>query len=315
MQQQIQVNNLTKKFNNFTAVNNLSFNVSQGEVLGFLGPNGAGKTTSMRMITGYMQPTAGSISVYGHDIVKDTIAAQNIIGYVPEGAPLYPDMTPKMFLTFVGKVRGLSSAKLNERLDYVANKLHLHSMWEQTIDTLSKGFKRRVALAQALLHDPKILILDEPTDGLDPLQKKEIRSLIKELAHNKTIIISTHILEEVQAVCTRAMIIANGVILVDDIPANLLARDKYHQSVLITLDTTQNIQTQVHALEQLEYVASVEYTPDDSRMLILPKTKDSILQPVTTFCQAHNVPVKSVSEHTGQLDRVFCQIIESHNQI
>jgi ABC-2 type transport system ATP-binding protein len=314
MEQQIQVNNLTKQFNNFTAVDNLSFKVSQGEVLGFLGPNGAGKTTSMRMITGYMQPTSGSISVYGHDIVKDTIAAQNIIGYVPEGAPLYPDMTPKMFLTFVGQARGLSHAKLNERLDYVANKLHLHSMWEQTIDTLSKGFKRRVALAQALLHDPKILILDEPTDGLDPLQKKEIRSLIKELAHDKTIIISTHILEEVQAVCTRAMIMANGVILADDLPANLLARDKYHKSVMLTLNSSEHIEKQAQIIEKLEYVASVEYTIDDARLLILPKNTDSMIQLITTFCQTQTIPIKLISEHTGQLDRVFCQIIEKHTQ-
>ena len=193
-------------------------------MLGFLGPNGAGKTTTMRMIAGFVTPTAGSASICGHDIATEPLAAKTALGYLPEGAPTYGEMSVSGFLDFIADLRALEGEHRKQRLDYVIGRLQLEPVLQQTIETLSKGFKRRVGLAQAIVHDPKVLILDEPTDGLDPVQKHEVRTLISEIAREKTIIISTHILEEVDAVCTRAMIIARGRLVADDTPAGLRSR-------------------------------------------------------------------------------------------
>ena len=211
----VDAQHLTKSFGSFTAVDDVSLQVKQGEVLGFLGPNGAGKSTTMRMITGYLEPSSGEVSIAGVAFDEDPIAAKHKIGYLPEGAPLYPDMTPRQFLRFIGRARGMEMAKIKEREDVVIGLLHLEPVLDQALDTLSKGFKRRVGMAQALLHDPEILILDEPTDGLDPLQKHEVRGLINSMAKDKAIIISTHILEEVDAVCTRAVVISHGKLVAD----------------------------------------------------------------------------------------------------
>jgi ABC-2 type transport system ATP-binding protein len=220
----IETSNLTKRYGHLTAVDDVSFSVKPGEVLGFLGPNGAGKTTTMRLIAGFLSPTGGSVRVCGFDVEEQPVEAKAKIGYLPEGAPCYGEMTPLSFLDFIADVRRLDGARRKERIDHVIARLHLGNVLHQTIDTLSKGFKRRVGLAQAILHDPEVLILDEPTDGLDPNQKHEVRSLIADMAANKTIIISTHILEEVDAVCTRAIIIAQGRIVADDTPAALESR-------------------------------------------------------------------------------------------
>ncbi|HTU65794.1 MAG TPA: ABC transporter ATP-binding protein [Steroidobacteraceae bacterium] len=220
----IKTQNLAKHYHGLVAVDDLTFSVEPGEVLGFLGPNGAGKSTTMRMIAGFVAPTGGSASICGHDITAEPVAAKAALGYLPEGAPSYGEMTVEGFLGFIADVRALSGAVRKSRLDYVIGRLQLDGVLEQSIDTLSKGFKRRVGLAQAIVHDPKVLILDEPTDGLDPLQKHEVRTLISEIAKEKTIVISTHILEEVDAVCTRAIIIARGKLVADDTPAGLKAR-------------------------------------------------------------------------------------------
>jgi gliding motility-associated transport system ATP-binding protein len=220
----IEIKNLSKRYGALTAVNDISFNVNPGEVLGFLGPNGAGKSTTMKMITGFMAPTSGSISVCGHDVQDDPLAAKAVMGYLPEGAPSYGEMTVRSFLEFIADVRGLSSDRRRARLDDVIGRLQLASVLEQMIETLSKGFKRRVGLAQALLHDPQVLILDEPTDGLDPNQKHQVRTLINDMSKDKIIVISTHILEEVDAVCNRAIIIAGGKLLADATPKELAAR-------------------------------------------------------------------------------------------
>ena len=220
----IKTQNLVMNFDGIPAVDDLTFSVEPGEVLGFLGPNGAGKSTTMRMLAGFITPTSGSASICGHDVVQDAIAAKAALGYLPEGAPHYAEMTVAGFLNFIADLRGLTGAQRSARLDYVIGRLQLDGVVAQTIETLSKGFKRRVGLAQAIVHDPKVLILDEPTDGLDPLQKNEVRSLISEIAKEKTIVISTHILEEVDAVCTRAIIIARGKLVADDTPAGLKAR-------------------------------------------------------------------------------------------
>lgn len=217
----INIKNLSKKFGHLTAVDNVSFEVKPGEVLGFLGPNGAGKSTTMKMITGFLTPTSGNIEVCGFDVTEKSIEAKKRIGYLPEGAPSYGEMTPVQYLEFIAQVRQLTGQNKIDRNKEVIQRLHLDKVLNQSIETLSKGFKRRVGLAQAILHDPDVLILDEPTDGLDPNQKHEVRELIKSIAPNKVIIISTHILSEVDAICSRAIIIADGKVLVDDTPEGL----------------------------------------------------------------------------------------------
>ena len=220
----IETNSLTKHYGNLTAVDGLSFTVEPGQVLGFLGPNGAGKSTTMKMITGFLPPSSGSVTVCGHNVESQPVKAKTRIGYLPEGAPCYGEMTPAQFLSFIADVRGLQGDDKKTRLDTVIQQLHLEKVLHQTIETLSKGFKRRVGLAQAIIHDPDVLIMDEPTDGLDPNQKHEVRTLINNMAKDKIIVISTHILEEVEAVCNRAIIIANGRIVADDTPQTLQAR-------------------------------------------------------------------------------------------
>ena len=228
----IKVNQLTKKFGPFTAVENISFNLDRGEVLGFLGPNGAGKTTTMRMITGFLSPSSGEVLISNLNIQEFPLSAKKQIGYVPEGAPLYGEMTVLNFLKFIFNLRKNENFNDDESIYIAIDKLGLEKVLYQQIETLSKGYKRRVGLAQAILHDPDILILDEPTDGLDPNQKHEVRRLITEMSSDKAIIISTHILEEVDAVCTRAMIISNGKMIIDKSPNELLKLGKQKDSTL-----------------------------------------------------------------------------------
>jgi len=217
----IEVTALDKHFGPIHAVRSITFNVNHGEVLGFLGPNGAGKSTTMKMIAGFLQPTAGEIRVNSHDVMEDPLAVKATIGYLPEGAPSYGEMTVARFLDFIAEIRGYDGAERNRRITEIVETINLGSVLQQTIETLSKGFKRRVGIGQAILHDPDVLIMDEPTDGLDPNQKHEVRTLIKKMSRDKAIVISTHILEEVDALCTRAIIISEGEILFDGTPAEL----------------------------------------------------------------------------------------------
>ncbi len=223
----IEIEGLTKRFGAFTAVDQVSFTVARGEVLGFLGPNGAGKSTTMRMLAGFMNPTAGTARICGHDVQTDSVAARRTLGFLPEGAPTYPEMTVEAFLAFVAAIRGYGGREAERRIARAIELTTLAGVRMQPVETLSKGFKRRVGLAQALLHDPPVLVLDEPTDGLDPNQKHEVRALIQQMAPEKAIVISTHILEEVGAVCSRAIVIANGRIVADATPAEL---EKLHPS-------------------------------------------------------------------------------------
>jgi ABC-2 type transport system ATP-binding protein len=220
----LSIQKLTKRFGPITAVDGLEFEVGRGEVLGFLGPNGAGKSTTMKMISGFLAPSAGTAVVAGHDVRRAPQAVKAAIGYLPEGAPAYPDMTPLSFLSFVARIRGLADGEVKDAVERVIEQTRLTQVVMQPIETLSKGYKRRVGLAQALVHDPEVLILDEPTDGLDPNQKHEVRNLIMSMAAEKCIVVSTHILEEVDAVCSRAMIIARGRVLADGTPEELKAR-------------------------------------------------------------------------------------------
>lgn len=240
----ISVNQLAKRFGPIQAVRGVSFAVNKGEVLGFLGPNGAGKSTTMKMITGFLEPTSGSVHICGHDVLNDSIQAKRKIGYLPEGAPSYGEMTVNSFLHFIGEIRGLHGTARTQAVELAISRIHLDSVKYQTIETLSKGFKRRVGVAQAILHDPEVLVLDEPTDGLDPNQKHEVRLLIQEMAKDKAIIISTHIMEEVDAVCDRAIIIASGQILYDGTPTELLEQSATGRMDDVFRDITQNFYDQ-----------------------------------------------------------------------
>ena len=220
----IKVENLCKSFGAKNAVNDVSFTVERGEVLGFLGPNGSGKSTTMRIITGYYPPTSGRVTVGGFDITENPIEAKRLMGYLPESAPGYADMTVHGFLAFAAELRGLTGAAKKTAIERVVEMCFLQGVVYQTIDTLSKGYKHRTCLAQSLIHDPKVLIMDEPTDGLDPNQKHEVRALIRKMAPEKAIIFSTHILEEVEEACTRAIIIDRGRMVASGTPAELKAR-------------------------------------------------------------------------------------------
>ena len=228
----IEIKNLHKKYDDIIVVDDLSLNVGKGEVLGFLGPNGAGKSTTMKMVTGFIEPTSGTIKIKDLFVKDFAYEIKKHIGYLPEGAPQYGEMTTNDFLLFIAKIRGIEKNSINKSIESVIESLSLHDVIKKRIEHLSKGFKRRVGIAQAIIHDPEILIMDEPTDGLDPNQKYDVRELIKKISKNKTIIISTHILEEVEAVCTRAAIIAKGKLLFDDTP------NKFQESGNGSLDDT-----------------------------------------------------------------------------
>lgn len=307
----IDIDGLTKRYGQHTVVDDLTFQCAAGEVLGFLGPNGAGKSTTMKMLTGFVAPSAGRASVCGHDITEDALAARKRLGYLPEGAPCYPEMTPESFLDFIADIRGLSGADRKSRLDEVIEELHLGPVLSQSIDTLSKGFKRRVGLAQAILHDPDVLILDEPTDGLDPNQKHEVRELIKSMSADKLIVISTHILEEVEAVCNRVIIIASGKILADDTPQNLAKRSRYHNAVRLTLADSVNIDSVRAAVEQL---ASVKTTESDREHRTLTAVANPDSHDAQTWRQVSDLvadkgwQVAGLQLETGRLDEVFRQI-------
>jgi ABC-2 type transport system ATP-binding protein len=298
----IETRNLTKHYGAIRAVDGVSFRVEPGQVLGFLGPNGAGKSTTMRIIAGFLSPTSGSASVLGHDVETEPVAARRGLGYLPEGAPSYGEMTVGAFLSFIADLRGLSGERRRQRLDDAIGRLMLGGVYNQTIETLSKGFRRRVGLAQAILHDPPVLILDEPTDGLDPNQKHEVRSLINAMAKDKTIVVSTHILEEVHAVCTRAIVIARGRILADDTPSGLEARSRFHQAVSLT---TPNPLYAKEALARLEDVASVEIDAQASRVTAFPKPGRAIFGAVAELIRSQSIPVSELALERGRLDEVF----------
>ena len=299
----IEIHNLTKNFDQFTAIDDLSFNVKEGEVLGFLGPNGAGKSTTMKLITGFLSASHGSVSIDGHDISTSPIEAKSLMGYLPEGAPSYGDMTTLEFLTFVAQVRGFRGEEITRRVQHVLDEVELNSVSQQTIETLSKGFKRRVGLAQAIMHDPKVLILDEPTDGLDPNQKHHVRELIKNLARDKIVIISTHILEEVTAVCSRAIIIAKGKIVADGTPAELEARSKYHQAVSVRLSEDYDLAADLAGLGD---VSSIEKDAEDEKVFrILANAGKPIFSQVSEIAQEKHWPVTEFHVSRGQLEDVF----------
>ncbi len=301
----IAIKNLTKRYGEKLAVDDLTFSVAPGEVLGFLGANGAGKSTTMRMIAGFIAPSAGQVTVCGHDIEQAPVEAKSCMGYLPEGAPSYGEMTVGEFLDFVADMRGLTGERRRERRAIVIERLALGPVLHQVVETLSKGFRRRVGLAQALIHDPQVLILDEQTDGLDPNQKHEVRRLINELSKDKLVIVSTHILEEVHEVCTRAIIIADGRIVADETPSALEARSRYHHAVSMRFDKPAELEAARREIALLPEVAQVEADTRNLRLTAVPKSGANALSAVSALIAGNDWDVPELHLESGRLDVVF----------
>jgi ABC-2 type transport system ATP-binding protein len=310
----IKVTNITKNFGVIKAVDDISFSVNKGEILGFLGPNGAGKSTTMRIITGFIPQTSGNVLVEGLDVSKYPLETREKIGYLAENAPVYPDMTVVGFLRFCAEIRGFSGKVLKKKVSETIEKCFLKSVEFQTIDTLSKGYKQRVSFAQSIIHDPKYLILDEPTDGLDPNQKHEIRTMIREMSKNKTIILSSHILEEVDIVCSRAIIIGKGSIIADETPKELRKRSKFYGAVSALFNHPVESAI-ISDLKKHKAIKQVDVENYNTGLTVFPKTnKTAILNIVFTILNNHNTKPVSVFVSKGRLDEVFRSLTSAHDK-
>jgi ABC-2 type transport system ATP-binding protein len=297
----IRIENLVKTFGAKRAVDGVSFSVERGEVLGFLGPNGAGKSTTMRMVTGFMPPTSGRVTIGGHDVAESPLDAKRLVGYLPENAASYPDMTVRGFLEFAAELRGLSGSRKKQAVARVVERCFLEGVLRQSIDTLSKGYKHRTCLAQALIHDPEVLIMDEPTDGLDPNQKHEVRNLIRELGRNKAIVFSTHILEEVDAACTRAIIIDRGRIVANGTPEELRNMSDLAGAVTLSAHGA--------SLEKLSALGRVEDLGGGFRIFPRDKSKaGELAQEVVELVNREGWKVEGMYSERGELDEVFRRI-------
>ncbi len=301
----IETDRLTRCYGNLTAVDALSIHVEPGQVLGLLGPNGAGKTTVMRMIAGFLLPSSGTARVCGYDVTREPLKAKRALGYLSEGAPSYSEMTVREFLQFIQRMRGMHNELGRRRFDEVVQQLQLEEVLDTGIDTLSKGLRRRVGLAQAILHDPPVLMLDEPTDGLDPNQKHAVRRLIDVMARNRTILISTHLLEEVHALCNRVVIIAHGKLLANATPLELEQRSRYHGAVSFSAPGSGLTQEMLGRLPQ---VAAIEVDALDGRTTVFPKPGERILDAVEQLLRQQGVQVSEIQLERGRLDEVFRQI-------
>lgn len=306
----IEAKELRKSFGELKAVDGISLNVPRGEVLGFLGPNGAGKSTTMKMLTGFLEPDSGSARIAGYDVLEQPKLAKAKLGYLPEGAPLYAEMTPRKLLQFVAGLRGFEKYEANRRAGIAVERTGLEPVLDRTIETLSKGFKRRVGLAQAIVHDPEVLIMDEPTDGLDPNQKHQIRKLIGEMAKEKAIVISTHILEEVEAVCTRAIVINQGRIVADGTAEDLMRRVPYHGAVAIRVATglADAVKRALESSKDISKVETVSAANGQSQLRALPKNGAVIATDVASLIREKSIVVDEIYVERGKLDDVFRQI-------
>ena len=307
----IEVKHLTKRFGSHLAVDDISFAAEKGEILGFLGPNGAGKSTTMRMITGFFPPTGGTAVIGGSDILTPSIAARRKIGYLPENAPVYPDMTVGRYLDFCAEIRGFAGASKVQRVGETIERCFLTSVRNQAVNTLSKGYKQRVCFAQSILHDPEYLILDEPTDGLDPNQKHEVRMMIREMSATKAIIFSTHILDEVDSVCSRAIIIAGGKVVADDTPDGLRRRSAFHGSVVLTVkgDGADSLQPRLTQLDGVASVTVVETDGEGRTLRIFPEDPQTpVADRVIAAAGQDGIRIASVFVEQGRLDDVFRDI-------
>ena len=310
----IEAHDLTKYFGASPAVSGLSFRAEKGHVVGLLGPNGAGKTTTMRMIAGFFAPTLGTIRLCGHDMAENPRQAQRQLGYLPEGSPLYPEMTPLSFLRFLADLRGFSKKAAGKQVERTLEMAGLKEVRRQSLGTLSKGYRRRVGLAQAILHDPPVLVLDEPTDGLDPNQKQRIRSLIRNMAETKTILISTHILEEVSESCTRILVMGKGRIVADGTPSALLAQSAYHKAVSVRLPW----EDKDRALSLLGKMAEVQKQEcikrgEEALMTFFPHAHVEALElanAVQNKAAESDLPLLSLQIEEGRLDDLFRHLTE-----
>ena len=305
----IKVEHLVKRFGLRTAVDDVSFSVEKGTVLGFLGPNGAGKTTTIRMIAGYLPPTSGTVEVNGIDVAADPVAAQKQIGYMPENTPLYDEMTVQGFLAFMAELRGFGGKARDRRVDEIMEKCMLGSVRHQTVETLSKGYRRRTCLAQTLIHDPAVLLLDEPTEGLDPNQKQVVRDMIDRMARDKIIMLSTHVLEEVEAICSRVMIISEGKLKVDSNPADLKKRSASYNT--LTIEVLAPAEQALQAFGQIPDVAQVVPVASQGNKQILklvPRDKQSLSVGAIETAARHLWMVTEMRSDPGRLDEVFRQI-------
>ena len=309
----VEASDLHKRFGEIVAVDGISLEVKAGEVLGFLGPNGAGKSTTMKMITGFLEPDTGSARIAGLDVFEHPRAARSKLGYLPEGAPCYGEMTARAFLTFIAEIRGFDRDEAKRRVSAAVEKTELAGVLEQRIETLSKGFKRRVAIAQAILHDPQVLIMDEPTDGLDPNQKHHVRKLITDMAADKAIIVSTHILEEVEAVCSRAVIINRGRIVADGTAEDLMGRLPYHNAISVRVPSSRaeavsNALSEFAAIERVETVGT---TNGRVQLRAHPRKGAPAADELATLIRNRLIEVEEVAVERGNLDEVFRQITTS----
>lgn len=304
----IEVKHLFRDYGDIRAVDNVSFNVNKGEILGFLGPNGAGKTTTMRMIAGFLPPTEGTALIGGYDIQEYPIEAKRQLGYLPENGPLYPEMTPLEFLQFIGEVRHLHGDEFAKAVTRAIEICHLEEVRHQPIDTLSKGYRQRVGMAQALIHDPNCLILDEPTNGLDPNQKREVRKLITQMVQEKVIVLSTHVLEEVEALCSRIIIIDKGSIVIDATPEELRQRHPRHHALRLCCksEAIEPIQQQLNTLSSVH-----EVMREGEALIVIPKPKQNVGAELWKMAREANWPVTALEKAPVSLEEVFWNLTQS----
>jgi ABC-2 type transport system ATP-binding protein len=309
----VEADGLVKSFGMLKAVDGITLKVERGEVLGFLGPNGTGKSTTMRLITGFLEPDAGRARIAGFDVQSQAREAKQRLGYLPEGAPLYAEMTPRGFLKFIAELRRLRGADASRAIAVAVERTGLASVLDQTIETLSKGYKRRVGIAQAILHEPEVLIMDEPTDGLDPNQKHHVRELISEMAKEKAIIVSTHILEEVEAVCTRAVVINKGRVVADGTAEDLMRRVPYHGAVAIRVasDKADAVRSALAALSAIEKVETLGAANGQLQLRAVPRNGAGIVTDVASAIRQNSLIVDEIYVERGKLDDVFRQITTS----
>jgi ABC-2 type transport system ATP-binding protein len=303
----IQASGLVKNFGHRRAVDDVSFDAQNGAVVGILGPNGAGKTTTIRMVAGFLTPDAGTVRVNGVDVAADPVAAQKNIGYMPETTPLYEDMTVAGFLRFLAEIRGFRGAERNRRVDEILERCFLQPVRNQSIDTLSKGYRQRTCFAQTLLHDPAVLLLDEPTDGLDPNQKQVVRDMIRDMAKDKVILLSTHVLEEVEAICTRALIISSGKVVADDTPAALRARSTRYNAVTLDVEG-RGVRDAFEPFPDIGKIEPLESVDGRTRLLLFPKLGKSIVADVLETVRSKRWKLFDLKVDEGRLDDVFRRI-------
>ncbi len=304
----IEASALCKSFAGRAAVKEMSFSVQPGEVAGFLGPNGAGKSTTMKMLTGFLAADAGTARLCGVDVMREPVRARHMLGYLPEGAPCYAEMKVHDFLTFIAKMRGYRGAELQERIRRVQDLLELGEVSQQLVGTLSKGFNRRVGLAQAVLHEPPVLILDEPTDGLDPNQKHQVRELIRRLAPGRTILVSTHILEEVEAICSRVLLIARGRLVTDATPLQLQRQSRYWQAVCLR---SSHSALDASLLARVPGVQQVE-AADDGALILIAEPGQVLLPAVQALVRQQAWQLDELSVEAGRLDDVFRRLTQEN---